>query len=160
MKRIACESCGAPMVKSPGKNYLYCEYCQTFHFPENNNKDKVEIIGDEKLMKCPICRKNLVEANIEGEEVAFCNNCQGMLLPRKSFIIVIDKRRAQYSGKPMEHLQKIDQKDLKRTTHCPKCKQKMETHPYYGPGRVVIDSCAHCSLIWLDQGEMTKIEKA
>ena len=36
----------------------------------------------------------------------------------------------------------------------------METHPYYGPGNVIIDSCGDCDLIWLDAGELKQIEHA
>jgi Zn-finger nucleic acid-binding protein len=43
---------------------------------------------------------------------------------------------------------------------CPVCGERMEVHPYYGPGPAVIDSCSRCGLIWLDRGEMTVIETA
>ena len=36
----------------------------------------------------------------------------------------------------------------------------MITHPYFGPGNVVIDSCEHCELVWLDFGELQQIVDA
>jgi Zn-finger nucleic acid-binding protein len=36
----------------------------------------------------------------------------------------------------------------------------MLTHPYYGPGNVVIDNCAECDAIWLDFGELKQIVSA
>ena len=36
----------------------------------------------------------------------------------------------------------------------------MITHPYYGPGNVVIDSCEPCELVWLDFGELRQIVDA
>jgi Zn-finger nucleic acid-binding protein len=36
----------------------------------------------------------------------------------------------------------------------------MTTHPYYGPGNVVIDNCPACAVIWLDHGELTAIRDA
>ena len=36
----------------------------------------------------------------------------------------------------------------------------MDTHPYYGPGNVVIDSCDRCELVWLDFGELKQIVDA
>ena len=36
----------------------------------------------------------------------------------------------------------------------------MTTHPYYGPGNVVIDSCEPCDLVWLDFGELKQIVDA
>ena len=36
----------------------------------------------------------------------------------------------------------------------------MATHPYYGPGNVVIDTCETCELVWLDFGELKQIVDA
>ena len=36
----------------------------------------------------------------------------------------------------------------------------METHPYYGPGNIVVDTCSECGYLWLDHGEMTRVENA
>ncbi len=36
----------------------------------------------------------------------------------------------------------------------------MDTHPYYGPGNVVIDSCESCQAVWLDFGELRQIVNA
>jgi Zn-finger nucleic acid-binding protein len=36
----------------------------------------------------------------------------------------------------------------------------MNTHPYYGPGSIVIDSCGNCGLVWLDGGELETVINA
>jgi Zn-finger nucleic acid-binding protein len=36
----------------------------------------------------------------------------------------------------------------------------MDTHPYGGPGNVIIDTCENCSLNWLDYGELQHIVRA
>ena len=36
----------------------------------------------------------------------------------------------------------------------------METHPYYGPGTFVIDSCVPCNVLWLDYGELERAVNA
>lgn len=36
----------------------------------------------------------------------------------------------------------------------------MATHPYYGPGNVVIDTCEDCNIVWLDFGELSQIVDA
>jgi Zn-finger nucleic acid-binding protein len=36
----------------------------------------------------------------------------------------------------------------------------MSTHPYYGPGSVVIDTCQTCHVVWLDFGELRQIADA
>ena len=44
--------------------------------------------------------------------------------------------------------------------NCPACLERFETHPYCGPGNVVIDSCRDCELTWLDHGELATIMRA
>ena len=36
-----------------------------------------------------------------------------------------------------------------------RCHKPMDTHPYYGGGNAVIDTCPRCQLVWLDAGELT-----
>jgi hypothetical protein len=36
----------------------------------------------------------------------------------------------------------------------------MDTHPYYGPGSFVIDSCVPCDVVWLDYGEIELVANA
>ena len=36
----------------------------------------------------------------------------------------------------------------------------MDTHPYYGPGNIVIDNCPACHIIWLDAAELKAIQEA
>ena len=36
----------------------------------------------------------------------------------------------------------------------------MDTHPYGGPGNIVIDNCAGCELNWLDYGELQRVGRA
>ncbi len=48
----------------------------------------------------------------------------------------------------------------KRQIECPSCSQRMETHPYYGPGNIVVDTCSECGYLWLDHGEISRVENA
>ena len=54
----------------------------------------------------------------------------------------------------------IDPSAYSRHLRCPACEGYMEAHPYYGPGNVVIDSCADCSYVWLDHGELARVERS
>jgi Zn-finger nucleic acid-binding protein len=36
----------------------------------------------------------------------------------------------------------------------------METHPYYGPGNIVVDTCSECGYLWLDHGDISRVENA
>jgi len=35
-----------------------------------------------------------------------------------------------------------------------------QAHPYYGPGNVVIDSCAECGYVRLDHAELSSVERS
>jgi Zn-finger nucleic acid-binding protein len=48
----------------------------------------------------------------------------------------------------------LDRAQLKRKLRCSHCGELMATHPYYGPGNIVVDTCFRCHVIWLDYGEM------
>jgi hypothetical protein len=56
--------------------------------------------------------------------------------------------------------QALDPAEYERDIRCPGCEKPMDTHPYYGPGNVVVDTCPRCFLIWLDHGELEIIERA
>ncbi|MBU1069861.1 zf-TFIIB domain-containing protein [Myxococcota bacterium] len=154
----ACEHCGAPLTPVEGKNYLLCNYCMSFHFPQAK-KDGVVPGNEFSGHACPVCAHVLVRSTIEGMEAFYCEKCRGILLERRNFSRVVELRRAQsregyqdYVPTPMD----LSPRNLK----CPGCRENMETHPYFGPGRVVIDSCGSCHLIWLDPGELHRIESA
>jgi len=36
----------------------------------------------------------------------------------------------------------------------------MSTHPYAGPGVIVVDTCDQCLMIWLDYGELARVVNA
>ena len=62
--------------------------------------------------------------------------------------------QSEYAG------QQPDWHDLDRRTNCPNCRLQMDTHPYCGPGNVIIDTCEHCAVNWLDYGELQRIVRA
>lgn len=49
---------------------------------------------------------------------------------------------------------RLDDADRARRLDCPACGARMTAHPYYGPGRFVIDFCTGCAAVWLDRGEL------
>jgi Zn-finger nucleic acid-binding protein len=54
----------------------------------------------------------------------------------------------------------LDTNEYQRKLNCPRCGKPMEIHPYYGPGNIVIETCASCNLIWLDYGELSRVVNA
>ena len=126
--------------------------------------DGLEFLGNELELFwehfCPVCSDaNLQVASINGTQACGCANCQGFLIDSISLGIIINVLRAEYQGtidKPVM----IDTKELEKIMNCPACFDKMYTHPYHGPGNVVVNSCSGCQLNWLDAGELAKIIRA
>jgi Zn-finger nucleic acid-binding protein len=155
---MMCPNCGAPMKLGAGKDFLACEYCGTTHFPDPN-PDGVRVLGVPSEEQCPRCSVALIEASVTAERVLYCQKCHGLLIDMDVFLAVIEELRShqsssEYAGKQPEW------DDLNQRTKCPKCGVQMDTHPYGGPGNVILDTCEHCSLNWLDYGELQRIVRA
>jgi len=88
-----------------------------------------------------------------------CPQCQGLLLARGAFRTAVETRRAK-ALTPPKPMTKLNQAELNRRLNCSVCHQTMETHPYMGPGNIVIDTCSTCNLIWLDYGELGRVVDA
>ena len=69
--------------------------------------------------------------------------CRGFLTFISSFSQIVSKRRQQHG--PHEQITApFDPAELKRILHCPRCRLRMETHPYFGGGNAVVDTCERC----------------
>jgi len=148
-----CANCGAALETVGNRNYFRCPYCQTFYFPEET-KDGVAVVGGDEPFDCPICAKQLTRAAIEGQVVSYCRTCRGILASNETFGMLVQLRRAK-SGPPPALPLPFAPAELKRRINCPRCHKPMDTHPYFGGGNAVIDTCYRCFLVWLDAGELT-----
>lgn len=142
----------------PTRGYFFCRYCGSFHFPDSVRDEGVRLVAEGRGSgQCPVCGKPLGSAMLdERHAVEYCVNCRGVLVSRGTFADVVRLRRAWASGPPSAP-QPIDPREFARHLECPRCAAPLETHPYYGPGNVVIDSCGTCDVIWLDVGELRQI---
>jgi Zn-finger nucleic acid-binding protein len=156
-----CRNCGGAMQLVAARGYFFCRYCGSFHFPETAGDDGIRVLGEaDKPLDCAVCKQPLAAAMLdETFAVHYCRNCRGVLLPRSGFATVVQKRRA-WALDPPGPAVPIDRAELDRKLVCPVCRAPMITHPYYGPGNVVLDNCAACDLIWLDFGELKQIVAA
>jgi Zn-finger nucleic acid-binding protein len=78
------------------------------------------------------------------------------LINQFDFLTVIQYIRIHASGIE-EPPPPVRMEELKRQVACPKCGQKMDTHPYGGPGNIIIDNCPACMLNWLDYMELYRV---
>ena len=153
-----CSNCGAPMNFVEGRDYFVCEFCTTFHF-NKPDQDGVQVFESHSRASCPRCQTPLAAATMEGKSVLHCDTCKGLLATNASFGHIVRVRRERF-GRSNSTPVPIDPKEFNRHISCPACQRPMDTHPYYGPGAVVVDTCPGCELIWLDHGELAAIERA
>lgn len=153
-----CGNCGAPLQVVPERDYLACEFCGSFFFPKAS-RDGVKVLGEEAKVDCPVCEVPLVTASVAEMATLTCPRCRGVLCRMKDFGFVVQYLRRSAEG-PEYRPQPLDRSQLARNIRCPQCREKMDTHTYYGPGNVVVDNCMGCGLIWLDAGELYRITHA
>jgi Zn-finger nucleic acid-binding protein/DNA-directed RNA polymerase subunit RPC12/RpoP len=155
-----CRNCGAPLKLIEDRNYFVCEYCATYYFPKNISPDGVTLLDDDASdVDCPVCGAALSLAAIEEMRVLYCRKCRGILARQEVFFNIVKYRRASATGPPATP-RPLDPAYLQRQLNCPHCGQLMDTHPYYGPGNVAIDTCNRCAVVWLDYGEIGVITDA
>lgn len=155
-----CQSCGAPMTLYRDRDYFLCEYCGSYYFP-NPSLDGLRVLGDAPNgLKCPVCRITLQIASFDEQARGYhCLQCRGILLNRFAFRDVVTTRRTHATESPAP-VHPLDRSQLTRRVACPQCARPMGTHPYYGPGNIVIDTCDPCNLIWLDGMELQRVINA
>ena len=155
-----CRNCGAPMDLFERRRYYFCRYCGTFDFIGGLDTGGVRVLERKGSEPCPLCATPLAKSLLDDEHVVrHCERCGGVLVERASFARVVTRRRAEASGPPAPPVP-LDRRELERRLDCPSCRGRMNVHPYYGPGNVVIDTCDRCDAIWIDAGELKQIADA
>jgi len=144
-----------------GREHFQCPYCDSFVFPGDleSSIDRIKPLGQSGERTCPVCSEALQSGTMEGRTIEYCTLCRGVLLSSDDFLQIVRLRRAQRTQPPDEP-RPLNQEEMNRHVECPVCGKRMEVHPYYGGGSVMIDSCRACGMVWLDHGEITVIERA
>jgi Zn-finger nucleic acid-binding protein len=153
-----CTNCGAPMILVLDQRQFVCEHCSSIYFPLENT-DGVRILDEASQTDCPVCKSPLIYGFADWTKILYCQNCRGMLFNQGAFSKVIKYLRAIPSGPPVE-IPPMNPEELERRISCPECGRMMSTHPYGGPGNIVVDNCIHCELIWLDHTEFQRVIRA
>lgn len=153
-----CHSCGAPMKFDHEKIYFSCEYCTSLFFPEES-LDGIRATDEETNLSCPVCALPLVIAYAGKTRLFNCQKCRGVLVEQAIFLPLIHYIRSKSKGPPI-HPPPLRLEELKRKVFCPRCRNPMDTHPYGGPGNIVIDNCPRCQLNWLDHNELHRITRS
>lgn len=151
-----CPNCGAPLNIAPGGDHFACAYCGSLHFPTPSAEGIILLDEAPEGLECPVCSLPLHRAKFRHWSGYQCSRCRGLLFDLDDFSEIVKYLRASATGPPDQPIP-FEPEGLNRAIVCPRCSQRMSTHPYYGPGNFVIDNCMGCSFVWLDYGELIKI---
>jgi len=113
--------------------------------------------------RCPYCKEKLVEKEYEGVPIDVCLKCGGVWLDKDELYEIIKRREAKFSE---EEKKSVDpekpiqgtQAELIPEINCPICGALMNRFTYAATSGVVIDRCPQGHGVWLDNGELEKIQ--
>lgn len=145
---------GQPVPYSEGSDPLPLPVEEPIKFDPSHLK----LTGRDAGIACPNCGAATQFAEAMGTLVVACPQCFGFLAQGKDFNAIIEGVRKPFHGK--ESIRPLDASQLRVARSCPTCHRLFETHAYAGPGATVVDSCSNCNTVWLDGGELERIERA
>ncbi len=104
-------------------------------------------------MQCPKCPDQLHEMTIDLVPLDFCSGCKGVWFDSgetSAYFELVrdipDLAAAAASASPTAH-------------SCPRCGEGLEEILYTSANDLLIDRCGSCNGVWLDLGEMQKLNK-
>ena len=158
-----CRNCAAPMELFERRRYYFCRYCGTFEFIEGSAGDGIQVLrrrGDGA--PCPLCAAPLAQSLLDYAHcVQYCEKCRGILIERPTFALAVPTA-TRAGNRSWQSASRHRPARIRAPRHLPDLPDAhgRASHPYYGPGNVIIDTCRNCDLVWLDFGELQQIDEA
>ncbi len=103
-------------------------------------------------MKCPKCVEKTNEMKIEGIDIDFCSSCKGIWFDKDELPFMVELTKEELS------LEKMAQDAQKTEWACPTCETKLEEFLFHDTKDLHVDRCPDCHGVWLDKGELAKVE--
>jgi len=104
--------------------------------------------------ECPDCDKVLQSVFYEGVQVQVCFGCRGFFLDEDKLAQIEESREIEIAKDSLAPSRRGG--DINRT--CPLCKGSMKKIEYGKINTTIIDKCEKCDGIWLDCGELDRIQ--
>jgi len=183
-REIKCPKCGGPMEEfeyaGTGIMLDRCLKGDGFWL-DNGELDKVQIMMEyyDKMnapviaeegsgfkateKDCPVCKKKMVEKEYEGVPIDICPACGGVWLDKDELNEIIKRREVKFSEeekKSVEPEKSVEgtHAELVPEINCPICGGLMKRFTYAGTSGIIIDRCSKGDGVWLDKGELEKIQ--
>lgn len=115
-------------------------------------------------MQCPTCSTTLTTIDYEGIKIETCPGCEGQWLDAGELGHIARAREVRFDEEERRAIAaacKITPVVLEhhdRDLACPRCGGRTDAINYGGDSGIIIDKCPACVGIWLDAGELEKIQ--
>lgn len=111
------------------------------------------------MNRCPRCKVSTHRIEYEGVGVRMCGECGGYWVKPISLKAISNKRHTDWSEAVKERfLDLADQSNSTEKLLCLSCAKTMIKEQFKEWDDIVIDQCPGCGGIWLDPGELEKIQ--
>jgi uncharacterized protein len=117
-------------------------------------------------MKCPRCSAVLQPTEYDGEKIEVCPGCHGEWLFAGELQKIVEHHDEVFSPEEIASLDAVNreiftaEKDDHDELNCPCCGRVPMEHFNYGDtSGIILNKCAECGGIWMDQGELRKVEE-
>ncbi len=108
-------------------------------------------------MKCPRCKKTMVQENREGEEILVCRHCDGMWLHKHQLNNLLKESGGDVELCSFNTLPDDDRHPIIKCRECPDSVM-LKIH-FLEYSDIVIDRCPSCGSYWLDKNELANMHK-
>ena len=108
--------------------------------------------------QCPDCGSALQAARYSGTEVEECPRCAGVWLDVGELRDLIEDSAA-LNAVESENVPAVEVHEPSAGRDCPKCVAKLQSYHYAYSSPVVLDYCQNCRGIWVQEGELARIEQ-
>jgi hypothetical protein len=116
-------------------------------------------------MECPRCHTSLTSVDYQGVHIETCPACGGDWLDAGELKSIVKARQTRFSDQECLALAKatritrVDLTKLNRHLTCPRCGGTTNPINYGDDTGLIIDQCTQCRGVWLDRGELEKIQE-
>lgn len=113
------------------------------------------------ILSCPNCHKKMAQKNYEGVLIDVCQSCASVWLDYGEIKLIVEQIDETFSDEEIrEGVESLgqDHRPHQQKFACPKCRVPMNKIEYLLDSGVIIDRCRKCKGLYLDPGELEKVQ--
>ncbi|MHC4659307.1 MAG: TFIIB-type zinc ribbon-containing protein [Planctomycetota bacterium] len=114
-------------------------------------------------MNCPKCNISLKSSVYEGVQIDKCDRCNGTWLDDGEIVKIVETKEETFDPKLVRQtlalgFTGVPTKEQQTLVQCPKCQAAMVPINYDYSSGIILDRCPEGHGLWLDGGELEKVQ--